>query len=197
MRLPISALLVCAAALAGACGPPKPPPPGGTLTVTFAPGPASVANLTLTTATLTVDHVQPIGNVPPQMPPPPMILTINALSPDGASLEFEHLPPGVYSRLQFSVDSATIQGTWRGTPLSAEIGLFGGIPVDLRSNGGAQLGPGQDATLTVAVDVAGWFAGDVLDMAMPMGGQILCDGQHNQTVTNRLSMQVNGSFTLE
>lgn len=190
-------LLLCATAALAACGPPMHPPPG-TLTVAFKPQAASVANLTLSSATMMVDHVVPLGNGPPPgLPPPRPPLAIDALSTIGASIDFDHLPQGVYSRVQFSVDAVQIQGSWRGTPLTAMIGMFGGNLIDLRSPTGEEIGPGMDATLTVDIDVAGWFAGNVLDGATPSGGQIVCDMQNNPMVTGQLSMHVDSSFALQ
>jgi hypothetical protein len=189
--------MLVAIAAASACGPPDMHPPPGTLTVAFKPTPPSVANLTLSSVTLVVDRIMPIGNAPPPGPPPPTRLTIDALSTTGASLDFDHLPQGVYSRVQFSVDGVTVHGSWRGTPLTAMVGMFGGNQIDLRSSTGREIGPGLDATLSVAVDVSSWFAGDVLDGATSSGGQIVCDMQNNPMVTGQLSMLVNSSFTLQ
>jgi hypothetical protein len=191
-----SRYLLIGALLAGACGPP-PQPMNSTLTVAFAPKTASVADLTLSKATLVVSHVQPIGNAPPQNPPPPVMLTIDALSSTGASLPFDHPPPGLYSRVQFSVDDVEIDGTWRGTPVHAMVGMFGGNQVGLRAPSGHELDEGMSVTLTVDIDVGAWFAGDVLDGASMNGGQLECDMQSAPPCAGRLSMQIDQSFTLE
>jgi len=190
-------LLVAIAAGAAACGPPDGHPPPGKLTVSFVASPANVANLTLSSASLMIDRIMPIGNAPPPGPPPPTHLTIDALSATGASISFDRLPPGLYSRVQFSVDAVMAQGSWRGTPFSALVGMFGGNQIDLRAATGVALDAGQDATLTVAIDVGSWFGGNVLDGATPSGGQILCDMQNNPATTAQLSMRVNSSFSLQ
>lgn len=190
-------LLVAIAAGAAACGPPDGHPPPGKLTVAFAPAAANVTDLTLTSATMMIDRIMPLGNAPPPGPPPPTHLTVDALAAAGASIDFDRLPPGVYSRVQFSVDVVMAQGTWRGTPFSALVGMFGGNQIDLRAANGVDLDAGQNATLTVGIDVGSWFAGDVLDGATPSGGQILCDMQNNPATTGQLSMRVNSSFSLQ
>ncbi|HWE31286.1 MAG TPA: hypothetical protein VHB97_24945 [Polyangia bacterium] len=190
-------VLLCASAAAAACGPGHEPHPSGTLTIVFAPMPANVASLTLSSAMLVVDRIEPIGNVPPPPGPPPILhVPIDATSTAEATVDFPHLPQGIYSRLEFSVDNVAVAGSWRGTPFTVSIDMFGGAEIDLRSNVGVPIGPDEGATMTVGVDVSGWFAGDVLDNAMVSGGQITCDAQNNPAVTAQLSSQVAASFSL-
>lgn len=189
-------LLLCASAATAACESGHEPRPSGTLTIVFAPVPASVTGLTLSSAMLVVDRIEPIGNVEPAGPPPMMHVPIDAMSTAQVTVEFAHLPQGIYSRLEFSVDSLAVAGTWRGTPFTASVDMFGGAEIDLPSNVGVPIGPDEGATMTVGVDASAWFAGDVLDNAMVSAGQIVCDAQNNPAVTAQLSMQVDGSFSL-
>lgn len=189
-------LLGCLSVALVACGQGEHHAPPGTLTVSFQPQAAVVADLTLSTAMLSIDRVQPIGNSPPMMPPPPTRLLVDALSPTGASIAFDRLPPGVYSRVQFSVDDTTMQGTWRGTPFVAHVGMFGGSQIDLRASVGAELDPGRDLELTVRIDVASWFDGNVLDGASAAGGQITVDMSSNPQVAGALLGRVASSFSL-
>jgi hypothetical protein len=191
-------LVGCAAAmLAAGCGPGDHHPMPGTLTVDFEPALAGVADLTISSAMLMVDRIQPIGSVPPMGPPPPTHLTIDALATAPATIAFDHLPQGVYSRLQFSVDTVAVAGTRRTTPFSVHIGMFGGNQIDVRANAGQEIGPGESATLVVDIDVASWFSEAVLDGATVSGGQIVCDGASNPMTTGAISMRVDDSFTLE
>jgi len=195
---------LAALALAG-CGPPDHHDNPGVLTVSFTPAPPSLPELTLTSATLLVGRIQPVGNRPP--PPPPMLLppplSIDATATTPAMRVFDMLPPGVYSRVQFALDSdrpdipdVALAGTWRGTPFTAPLGMFGGTPIEVRATTGAELEPGHDATLAVRIDVGSWFAGNLLDQAMPSGGQILCDMSNNPQVAGALLMRVVQSFSL-
>jgi hypothetical protein len=194
-------LLACASLLFVACGPPAVHPEPGKLTVAFTPEPPSIPELTLSSATLVIDHLQPIGNGPPPMPPPPMPLMIDVLSTAPVARIFDPIPPGVYSRVIFSVDNrngpaVNLQGTWRGTPFVARLGAFGGNPVDVRGTVGAEIEPGRDATLSVQIDVGSWFAGNLLDQATASNGQITCDMMNNPQVAGALLMRVDQSFSL-
>lgn len=191
------ALLVLAGVALGACGPggDQHPPPG-TLTVAFGPVAPSVAELTLTSAIVKLDRIQPIGNGPPPMPPMPPRLLLDALSATGASFTFDHVPPGVYSRVQFTVDDVDVQGSWRGTPFVAHLAPFGGSQIDLRASVGVAIEPGQDATLPVRVDPSAWFGGNVLDGATPAAGQITVDMTDNAAVAGTMLMRLEGSFFL-
>jgi hypothetical protein len=178
-----------------ACGGPDAHHPGK-LTLSVLPSAASTPDLVLTRATMRLEHVQVFGNVPPPRPPPPIDLSFDALASGGVSQMFAHLPPGVYSRVQLSVDDVMIEGTWRGTPFTARFMMFGGAPVDLRSLSGHELTPDDDLDLIVTVDVSSWFAGNLLDSAMATGGQITCDGLNNQPVTMELIDRIRRSFAL-
>jgi hypothetical protein len=197
-RLLLLGLCLGVAAVAGCGGPGQPHPDPGTLTISFQPQPASVAGLSLATATLQLDRIQVIGNRPPPDPPPPMPLTVDALATSATSTAAMHPPPGVYSRVQLSVEQLTVTGTWRGTPLEVHLGMFGGNQVDVRSASGTgiDLEPGDDVTLPVQINVGSWFADNVLDGAMVVNGRILCDPQHNGPTSMQLSMRVNLSFSL-
>jgi hypothetical protein len=180
-----------------ACGPPEGPPPPGKLTLKLAPAALATANLTLSSADMHIDRIMPIGNVPPpHMPPPPPMLDVDASSTMGASFTFDMLPPGLYSRVQLSVEGVMVMGSWRGTPLTARLGMFGGGMVDVRSATGADVEPSTNATLTVTIDPNQWFAGNLLDGAMTMNGQIVCDMMSNGPITGELNRRVTASFAL-
>jgi hypothetical protein len=117
----------------------------------------------------------------------------------GASFSLSMLPQGVYSRVRFSVDHATAAGSWRGMPLTVALEPNddnGASVVDLRSDG-VEVTPGHDGELAVGVDAGAWFAGNVLDGAAPVQGQIVVDGSHNVAVASQIISSLLGSFTLQ
>jgi len=143
----------------------------GVLTIDFVPGAAPSGDLVFTKAQLHLDHIMAIGDAPPPMnqPPPMAMLDVDAL--DGTKdVSFGMLVPGLYSRVRFSLSQLTATGTWRGKPLTVDLGGFMGTQVDLRSAVGHELGHGEDATLTVGVVPTGWFDNDVLDSVPDSGG---------------------------
>jgi len=192
-------VLACACAcILAACGPASQPPPPGTLTVSFEPQAVNVANLALSSATLRLRSLIALGDRPPQGPPPPVEVTVTVAPPANASFTFDMPPPppGVYSRLQFLVEDATIAGTWRSTPFTAHLGMFGGGMVNLFSASGTEVGAGHDGAFTVTVDANAWFAGNLLDTAMVSGGQITCDQSNNPSVAMQLTMRIAQSFAI-
>ena len=99
--------------------------------------------------------------------------------------------------MRFGVENVQLQGTWRGTPFEARLAMFHGPMVDLLSATARELAPGHDVTFVVDADVASWFAGDVLDGAPAMNGQIRIDGMTNPTVAGTLTDRLRASFSLE
>lgn len=189
-----------AAALATACGP-APTPVPGKLTVRFTPDALTTPELRLDMATLRLGRIVVFGSVPPppgMMPPMPTDVMLDALSPTGASLTFESLRQGIYSRVQLLVENAALDGAWRGRPFHARLGgMFGGGMVDLRSPTGRELAPGQDVTFEVGVAPNQWLGDGLLDTAVVSpDGQIICDMQQNPTLARELIDRVARSFFL-
>lgn len=199
---PTLALLLAAAIGAGCDGNgPGVKPENSTLTVTFTPAAVSVDGLTLTKATLTIDHVEALGNAPPPHPPPgpmpPDHLTLD-LQGAGDSLTID-VPPGLYSRVGFHIEDVSLAGTWKGMPLSARLAMFQGPRVDLRSATPVEVTSGGTATLSVSVDPAQWFAApSPLDSAtVAADGSITCNDQQNQATAAALLDRVPPSFSLK
>lgn len=199
------AALVCLA-VAG-CDEPKHGADAGKLTITFAPQGITTADLVITAAELHVARLQVFGDVPPSGPPiDPDQLDLDPTATSATPLVYTMLRQGLYSRVRFDVAHVTVDGTWRGTPLSVELGRppmggpGGGPPdanqVDLRSSVGKDLGPDEDVDFTVTLDGNGWFAGAVLDTAMSSSGEIRCNLDENRSLADMLFARVLASFTL-
>jgi hypothetical protein len=180
------------------CGPGPTPPPPGVAYVKVTPTPPSLADLTVTSAKMSLDHIVIVGNVPPPPNGGPMInLHLDALG-QSQEAKIEMLPQGVYSRVQFGFDMVMMSGTWKGTPFTV---MFSPPPramppVDLRSANAQELGPAKDVTFAVGLDVGSWFANGLLDQATPSGGSITCDMTQNPDVTMQLGMRIHDSFSL-
>jgi len=184
-----------------ACGPPEQHPMPGIATVDVAALPLSVPSLTLSTAVLHIDHIELIGdagspNGRPPPPPDPGMADLDLLG-SGVLFTFDRLPQGVYSRVSVVFSNVRLDGTWRGTPLHAQLASFHGPPVDLRSAAGKELSSGQNISFTVTVDTGSWFAGDLLDGAMAVNGQLVLDDQHNATIAAQVAMRIGASFSLQ
>jgi hypothetical protein len=199
MRLNVNLRVLVVALALSACGPPPPPPPPppGTLTVQLTPLPVSVPQLTLSTVTMHITDIAAIGDRPPPgaPPPPPIEVQLDALSTAGASVALT-VPPGLYSRVLLVVESVTVHGSWRGTPLTAQLGMFGGGLVDLRSTTGVEVGAGENGAFMITVDPGVWFANGVLDSAMVTNNMIVCDQQNNPNIAAQLISRVTMSFSL-
>lgn len=197
MRFAARLGLVVVAAALGACGPPPMMHGPGTLTIDFKPMPAALADLTLSAVSIHLSHIGVFGDLPPSGPPPSDEVQLDGTTATGMSLTVSQLPPGLYSRVEFAVENAMVSGSWRGTPLTAHLGMtFAGSAVDLRSPTGQEVGSNHDGEFTVDVDVGSWFGGDILDTAMIDNGTITCDMQNNPDVTGMLNQRVSASFSL-
>lgn len=182
-----------------ACDPETHGPRSGVITVDIAPRPAATAGLVLSTARMHLDHIGVFGDT---APPPPVDADLDALS-SGLDVTFTDQPQGLYSRVRFGVSRVVINGAWRGVPLEARIDMGPGPGnmnvVDLRAPSGheQELGPEQDVTFTVAVDVPAWFAGGLLDAAVPRDGRIVLDNTQNAEITRQLGARITRSFLLQ
>jgi hypothetical protein len=176
------------------------------VTITFAPNAPTVANLTLMTATMTLSHVHVLGDTPPSGPPPgPKPMEMDSVTFDaivaGGSLTLTP-PPGLYSRVQFTVENVMLAGTWDGTPFTAHLATFQGPRVDLRAATAVEVVSGADAgvvAFTVAVDPASWFAApSPLDGLMPdmTTNTISCDDMTNAAAAMTLTTRIGQSFSL-
>lgn len=193
----VGALLVAAALLSG-CGqsPGMQPPAGGVLTLNLTPSAISVSGLSLQSAKVQIEGLTVIGDITAARANPSE-LSLDLL---GAmrSFTFDTLPQGVYSRVDFRVDSLAAQGTWRGVPLQVQLETPDGAPatVDLRSSSGMELGAGHDVVFTVTVDGGSWFAGNLLDSATQTSSQIVVDQYNNTSIGSQILTSALASFTL-
>lgn len=190
-------ILALAGALAGCGGNPggNPPPDAGTLTLTVTPTSPATAPLTLQQARLELDNVSLVGDVAPVS----MLsdVSIDLLS-SGMTLPFTMLPQGLYSRVRFTVDTVSMQGTWRGVPLTIHLESGDGSQstvIDLRSSTGVEVAPGHDATIAVGIDAASWLAGGLLDSATQSSGQIVLDSSNNVALGQQLLSRLAPSFS--
>jgi hypothetical protein len=173
-----------------------PPPHDGTLTLSFTPSAASVSQLTLASAGVHLEGISVIGDVAPDGRSMISDLQIDALSTTGTSVKLPTIPQGVYSRVRFKVEHTSVQGTWRGMPLSMSLESDDGTPVDLSSSAAVDVAPGHNGTFSVTLDVASWFAGQLLDGATAVSGQITVDNANNATIGSQLKSRVAASFAL-
>ncbi|MGZ3428653.1 MAG: hypothetical protein ACXVCV_18500 [Polyangia bacterium] len=169
--------------------------PDGVLTVAVQPTVSAVAGLQLSSGRMQIEGLTVLGDVAPDGRAMVSEFNLDLLS-TGASFTLSMLPQGVYSRVRFHVDHATVAGTWRGTPLTLAVETSDGSTVDLRSNG-VEVTPGHDGELALGVDAGAWFAGNLLDSALVDQGQIVVDGSHNVTVAAQILSRLPGSFTLQ
>jgi hypothetical protein len=195
-RFATAASLWGATALAG-CGsqPGNGGPPDGVLTVAVQPTVSAVSGLQLTSGHMQIEGLTVLGDVAPDGRSMVSEFNLDLLSA-GASFSLSMLPQGVYSRVRLNVDHASVAGTWNGTPLTVSLESDDGAAVDLRSNG-VEVTPGHDGELLLGVDAGAWFAGNVLDGATVVAGQIVVDSLHNATVATQLISSIPGSFTLQ
>ncbi len=192
----VGALLV-AAALAGGCGqsPGMQPPAGGVLTLNLTPAAISVADLSLQSAKVQIEGLTIIGDITSARANPSEV-DLDLLGAT-RSFTFDMLPQGVYSRVDFHVDTIAAQGTWRGVPLQVQLETADGTPAtDLRSSSGMELGAGHDVTFTVSADGGSWFAGNILDSATQTSSQIVVDQANNTSIGSQLLSRALASFTL-
>jgi hypothetical protein len=187
---------VWAALLAG-CGPPASrPPQNDTLTLTFSSTPLSAANLTVQSATLALSGIVVFGDTSSAMGRDQDRPVLDIVAAGAADVHVEELPPGVYSRVSFNADNMMLRGSWRGTPLQIDVGEFGGGMVALRSRAGQDVGGSNGAHFDIVADPNAWFAGNILDQAMIVDGQIRCDLRANGDVAGALINRIAGSFSI-
>jgi len=184
--------------------------PQPVLTITFTGRPIDVAGLTLTTATIHLEHIRALGDAPPPGPPPGSHpdkqvdnIDLDLLGGAASNSVSLSLPQGLYSRVQFNFEKVSLVGTWQGTPLQVDLVPFQGPRVDLRATAGQELRSGQDGTFAIVVNPNDWFAAAILDSAMtsvdPSGGgnRIVCDAQNNTAVGVELTDRIGKSFVLQ
>jgi hypothetical protein len=171
-------------------------PKPGVLTIDFVPGAAPSGDLVFSKAALDLDHIVAIGDAPPpnNQPPPMAMLDLDVLG-SAKNVSFDRLVPGLYSRVRFTISQLTVTGSWRGKPLTVNLGGFMGTQVDLRSPAGHELGHDENVTLTVGVVPTGWFDGNVLDGVPESGGTIVVDDQ--SPMAPGILDHISRSFTLQ
>jgi hypothetical protein len=200
-----TSLFAAVAAWASACGSPLTPPAANPpLTVNFVPLPLTAGGpLTMTIATMHLEHIRAIGNTPPPPPPPGEApeqldkLDLDALS-SGGSVTLNP-PMGLYSRIQFFFSHVTLAGQWNGTPLTAQLDSFMGTRVDLRAAMELEVELGADTmgAFTVTVDPNRWFTDQMLQAATLDGGAIAFDDQHNVALAEQLTSQIKLAFAVQ
>jgi hypothetical protein len=199
MNAPRTLALAClcaATAVASACGPPgatQPPKPGA-LTLNLRPTPPTRSGLTVHGGAMKLEQLSVFGDVAPD--PRGMLSDATVPWASGLALTFTELPPGLYSRVRFSVDEIAIEGTFDGAPLRVNLELEG-LRVDLRSPTGVELSPGHDAALTVTIAAGGWLDGVALESAERDGGEIRLDENHNRDLLDDIAARIGAaSFSL-
>jgi hypothetical protein len=192
----VAALL--AAALAGCGGAPDTTQSSdpGVLTLRLRPTHTAVDGLELDSATMRLEHVQILGDVPAGDRSMLSSADVDLLGA-ASQYEFTMLPQGVYSRVRCVIDRLRLEGAWRGTPLRIDVDSDDEGLVDLRTAAAQELAPGHDVAITAAIDVGSWFAGALLDQATPIAGQIFIDEYANRSVATQLAGRALASVTLE
>jgi hypothetical protein len=208
----VGALVFAAALPLAGCGstPGEATPPSPMAMIAFVPAAISVDGLTLTTATLRLDHIRAFGDAPPAGPPPgPAPPLVDSLDLDargtGASVTQE-VPQGLYSGVEFMFRDAQLVGTWKNVPFTAHLAMFQGPRVDLHATTTQEAVAGGTIVYTVAVAPTQWFFDammqPVLDAATASATgdagtmTITCDAMSNASVAMTMTTQISGSFTL-
>ncbi len=176
-------------------------PQPGAATVAFAPRSLVIPYINLTSASLRLDRLEIIGNVPPPNQPPPdrpprfPSVDLDALS-DGASATLERLPQGLYSRVRFLLGRITLEGTVQGTRFHVALMPFG-AGVDIRASAPQELGFDRDVAFDITLDPNFWFPPGLFQGASLDGrGEIVCDDVTNTSVAGALTYAMSGSFRL-
>jgi hypothetical protein len=184
-------------ALAACGGPTTPAPNPGVLTMTLTPATLSVTGLQTTTAKVPLMNVTVLGDVAPDGRSMIAELDLDALA-GAKEYSFSTLPQGVYSVISFTFGASQFEGTWRGMPLHIQLEAEDHpVPTQLRSQSGQEIGPGMDAAFAISVDTGSWFAGNLLDQAVPVGGAITIDDHTNDLVGEALAQRIATSFSLQ
>ena len=197
------ALPLLLAASGGACGPHGGHwGPGPQLMVTFIAAPTATPALALTAATMTLEHVQVIGNGSGPShggtDPSEDHVTFDLLGVGDTVTQT--VSPGLYSRIEFNIDGCAMSGSWNGTPFAAMLAKYEGARVDVRAATPVEVLPGDEAAqLTVTVDPNLWFAAPspLDEAAVGTDGTITCNDQQNETAAKDLTARLPGSFTLK
>lgn len=187
------ALVGALAVLAGCGGAPMQPPQVGTLTVSLTPTVPASGDLVVQGGQLELEGLSVFGDVAPD--PRTMLPQVHLDLPGmGKSFTFDNAPQGIYSRVRLDVDNAEVEGTWRGTPLHASIEPPDqSQAVDLRA-AGQEVGPGMSADFPIVFDVGSWFAGNLLDSAQVVSGEIVIDETHNTALGTQIASNMVASF---
>jgi hypothetical protein len=186
-RQKLGLLLAVSVSLA-ACGSAAPPVvvPSPVATLAFVAAPLTLSGLTLTTATLQLDHIRVLGDSQPAPPPPgsqpPVMdsLSFDALgntlstAADGGTdagtqtidggtdggvgqTITQEIPQGLYSRVELMVHDVTLAGTWKGTAFTAHLAMFQHTRVELRAVATQEVVNGDTLAYTVTVAPSRWF----------------------------------------
>lgn len=172
----------------------------GTVMVSFAglPPPPS-GPLALASASLRLKDVSLYGDV--QTAPGFQLgnVSVDALATP-APVRVSGLPQGVYSRLEFSIESLEVSGQWRERTLHLSLADDDGdddeVGVNLRSAQGLELAAGETVEFAVIFDVSSWFAAVDLDLAEVDDQTIQLDDNHNSVLTAAIVAAVPPSFEL-
>jgi hypothetical protein len=155
--------------------------------------PPTIDQLTVTGGRLDLSRVGVFGDAPADERT--LIGRVEFTLPaDAGVVPFPDAPYGLYSRTCASVDALVLTGSWRGTPLAVGFEVEY-LSVDLRA-APAEYSPDQNATLSVAIDMDGWFDPRRLDSATLDGGIIRVDARHNPWIAVDMARSIADSFTL-
>lgn len=172
-------------------------PNPGVLSVTVTPPAISVDALTVSSAKVPLLGFSVLGNA--GQPDARSMLDEVDLAPGMmADYSFSMLPQGLYSAVGFTLGGSTFDGAWRGMPLHVHLEHDDhGTAIEVRSQSGAEIAPGQNGGFTFAVDTNSWFAGNLLDGATVAGGEINVGDNSNDVVAEQLAHRIAASFSLQ
>jgi hypothetical protein len=171
----------------------------GRLAMTVAPMPPALAGLALSDAGLLLEQLTVLGDVEPDWRSMAGEVRVDLLG-GAQSVGFASLPQGYYSKVRFTIEAPTLDGSWQGAPLHVrlfDVGYDDEARVELRLPSGVDVEPGRDAQLDITLDVGSWFgAADLDGAAREPNGDLLVDRAHNAALQALMQSRVFPSCTL-
>jgi hypothetical protein len=183
-------------------------PQPGVATVSFTPRRLGIPYIDLTSASLRLDRLAILGNVPPppnqpppdhpppqDLPPRPHGFDLDALS-NGASATIEDLPEGLYSRVSFMLGWISLEGSVQSTKFHVALRPFGTV-VNILASNPQELGFDRDIAFEISLDPNLWFPPGLFNGAMlDSRGDIVCDDVTNTYIGMALTDAMTWSFRL-
>lgn len=188
-----SLLLAAGLTGCGSSGPLAPSP--GTLSLAMK-ATLPTGSTTVSAGSITFENLSVFGDVRPDDHDEHTETPVDLLAP--APFSTLSPPQGLYSAVRFTLDAASLDGTFQGTPLHAQFGeAFELHGIFVQAAKAKEVEPGEAAQFQLAVDVTQWFDDAELGQADRENGTILIDPTHNVTLARLLPFRIAASFALQ